>query len=68
MQPKSNVVAKQGQLEDQESIKLQHKFLCGLGGSVKQNIFFLDDSQTILYPCGHNIIVYNMDDRSQKYI
>ena len=62
------MVAKTGQPEETEAIKLQHKFLCGLGGSVKNNIFFLEDSQTIIYPCGHNIVIYNMDDRSQKYI
>ena len=26
------------------------------------------DDQTVLYPCGHNIIIYNIDDKSQKYI
>jgi hypothetical protein len=41
--------------------------MCGLKGDVKNNVFFLDD-QTILYPCGHNVIIYNMEERSQKYI
>lgn len=63
-QPRKDMVAKTGQPEETEAIKLQHKFLCGLGGSVKNNIFFLEDSQTIIYPCGHNIVIYNMDDRS----
>lgn len=22
----------------------------------------------MLYPCGHNIVIYNIDDKSQKYI
>jgi hypothetical protein len=34
---------------------------------VRQNIFFLDDN-TVLYPCGHNIVIYNMIDCSQKFI
>lgn len=34
---------------------------------MKQNIFFLDDQQ-LLYPCGHNIVIYNTDDKTQKYI
>ena len=31
------------------------------------NIHFIDN-QNVLYPCGHNIVIYNTDDRSQKYI
>jgi len=31
------------------------------------NIHFVDN-QNVLYPCGHNIVIYNTDDRSQKYI
>jgi len=34
---------------------------------VNQNIFFVDN-QNVLYPCGHNIVIYNIDERSQKYI
>jgi WD40 repeat protein len=41
--------------------------LCGLKGDVKMNIHFIDN-QNVLYPCGHNIVIYNTDDRSQKYI
>ena len=67
-QPRRDIIPKTNQAEDPESIKLQHKFLCGLGGRVKQNVFFLDDSQTIVYPCGHNVIIYNLEDRTQKYI
>ena len=54
--------------EAAEDVQLQQKFLCGLGGNVRQNVFFLDDAQTIIYPCGHNVIIYNMEDKSQKYI
>jgi hypothetical protein len=39
----------------------------GLKSDVKQNIFYLDD-QTVVYPCGHNVVIFNMDDKSQKYI
>lgn len=36
-------------------------------GDVSQNIFFIDNNN-VLYPCGHNIIIYNIDDKLQKYI
>jgi hypothetical protein len=26
------------------------------------------DDQTVLYPCGHNVIIHNIDDKSQRYI
>lgn len=53
--------------EGAQNISLAPKFLFGLKGDVKQNIFFIND-QTVIYPCGHNIVVYNIDDRTQKYI
>ena len=42
----------------------QPKFLFGLKTNVRNNIHFLDDSR-IIYPCGHNVVIYNQDDRSQ---
>ena len=42
----------------------QPKFLFGLKTDVRNNIHFLDDSR-IVYPCGHNVVIYNHDDRSQ---
>ena len=51
-----------------QNISLQPKFLFGLKGDVKPNIFFLDEGQTVIYPCGHNVIIFNIDDKSQKYI
>jgi len=41
--------------------------LFGLKGDVKTNIYYLDD-QTVIYPCGHNVVFLNLDDKSQKYI
>ena len=55
------------QNEGAQNISLAPRFLFGLKGDVKQNLFFIDD-QTVLYPCGHNVVIYNIDDRSQKYI
>ena len=44
------------------------KFIAGMKADVNNNIFFLNDS-TVLYPAGHNIVIYNMDDKQQtRYI
>jgi hypothetical protein len=39
----------------------------GLKGDVVNNIHFLDDIK-VLYPCGHNIVIYNIEDKSQIFI
>ena len=44
-----------------------YSFLFGVKGDVKNNLFYLDD-QRVLYPSGHNIIIYNIDDKKQTYI
>lgn len=38
------------------------RFIFGLKGDIKSNLFYLDD-QRVLYPSGHNIIIYNVDDK-----
>ena len=43
------------------------KFLAGLKGDVKDNIFFLNENEAI-YPCGHNVVFYNIEDGTQRYI
>ncbi len=43
------------------------KFFFGHKGDVSGNLFFLDNS-TVCYPCGHNIVIYSIDDKSQKFI
>ena len=34
---------------------------------MKNNLFYLDD-QRVLYPAGHNVIIYNIDEKNQIYI
>lgn len=48
-------------------MSVQPRFLFGLKADVRNNIHFLDDSR-ILYPCGHNVVIYNQEDRSQVCI
>ena len=42
---------------------MYYRFIFGVKGDVKTNLFYLDD-QRVLYPSGHNIVVYNIDDKS----
>lgn len=51
----------------QHNIQCQPRFFFGLKGDVKNNVFFVEDN-TVVYPCGHNVVVYNMADKSQRYI
>ena len=46
---------------------MQPKFFFGHKGDVRNNLFFLDHS-TVCYPCGHNIVFYSIEDKSQKFI
>lgn len=55
------------QLDSKPPANLIPKFLFGHKGDVRKNIFFLEDNY-VLYPCGHNIVIYNSSDRTQKYI
>jgi len=64
------------------SISIVPRFFFGLKGDVNNNVFFLNDRKdkdenkndrdrndnAILYPCGHNIVIYGLDDKSQRYI
>ena len=36
-------------------------------GDVKNNISYLDET-VVLYPAGHNTVLYNTDNRTQKFI
>ena len=51
--------------EENTQITLQSKFISGLKSDVTNNIFFLDDNQ-VVYPAGHNIVLYHMEEKNQK--
>jgi hypothetical protein len=46
---------------------VQPKFLFGVDGNVTNNLHFLDHN-TVIYPCGHNIVIYRTDEKSQRFI
>lgn len=58
---------KTGSLGSAHNIQCQPRFFFGLKGDVKNNVFFVEDN-TVVYPCGHNVVIYNMQDKSQRYI
>ena len=36
-------------------------------GDVKDNIFFLNENE-VIYPAGHNVVIFNIEDKTQRYI
>lgn len=45
----------------------QPKYCFGLKGDVANNVWYLDE-QNILYPSGANLIIFNVDQKVQKFI
>ncbi|XRB08616.1 cilia- and flagella-associated protein 57 [Pycnococcus provasolii] len=46
-------------------LALRHVF--GLKGDVADNVHYLDEN-TVLYPAGHNTVIYHTETRTQKFI
>ena len=49
------------------NITVTPRFFFGLKGDVTNNCLFVDDN-TVIYPCGHNVILYSMSEKIQRYI
>lgn len=45
----------------------QLRYCFGLKGEVKQNVNYLDE-QTIIYPAGTNLVLLNIDQKTQKFL
>lgn len=43
----------------------RHTF--GIKADVKDNICYLDE-QTVLYPAGHNVVIFNTEQKTQRFI
>ena len=43
----------------------RHTF--GLKADVKDNVHYLDE-QTVLYPAGHNVVIFNTEQKTQRFI
>ena len=46
---------------------LMHRHIFGIKGDVRVPVAFLDE-QTVLYPAGHNTVLYNLENRGQKFL
>jgi len=46
-----------------QDVRISPRFALGYNSSVKNNLHFLDEF-TVVYPCGHNVVVYRLDDHS----
>lgn len=68
VEQKNTVGGVQREEDAAQNINLNAKFLFGLKGDVRNNIHFLDDNQRVVYPCGHNVVIYHMDEKTQNYI
>lgn len=46
-------------------VRDRHVF--GLKGDVKDNVHYVDET-TVLFPAGHNVVLYNTEQKVQKFI
>ncbi len=49
------------------NITVTPRFMYGVKANVINCVHFLDN-QRFIYPCGHNVIIYNQEDKTQKFI
>jgi len=46
---------------------LVHRHFFGLKGNVHNNVAFAEEG-VLVYPCGHNVIVYNLESKEQQFL
>lgn len=46
---------------------LLHRHLFGVKGDVRDPICYVDE-QTVLYPAGHNTVIFNLEQRIQRFL
>ncbi|TMW62220.1 hypothetical protein Poli38472_009713 [Pythium oligandrum] len=56
-----------GQAARMATVNLIHRHIFGLKADVSNNVAYVDE-QTVTYPAGHNLIVYSLDEKRQKFI
>jgi len=49
-----------------QGITVSQRFVFGINGELKNNLFLLEDHR-VVYTAGHNIVVYNTEDKSQYF-
>jgi len=48
---------------DESNTILIPKLISGLKSNVNNNIIYIDD-QTVCYPVGHNVVLYNFEEKT----
>lgn len=46
---------------------IYRSYLYGIKTNVRNNLAFLDDA-TLCYPCGHNLVFYNVENKDMQFI
>ena len=46
---------------------LIYRYVFGLKGDVNGNVFYIDEAN-LIYPAGSNIIIYNTETKTQKFV
>lgn len=44
-----------------------YRFIFGVNGELRNNLFLLEDHR-LMYSAGHNIVVYNFEDKTQLFL
>ena len=50
-----------------QSVTLAPRFIFGVNGEIKNNLYIVEEKK-LLYVVGHNVVIYNIDERSQHFI
>jgi cilia- and flagella-associated protein 57 len=50
-----------------QSVTLTPRFIFGINGKIKKNLHVVEEKK-LLYVVGHNVVIYNIDEKSQHFI
>jgi hypothetical protein len=50
-----------------DKITLLHSHVFGFKSDVADNVHYIDETM-VIYPAGHNVVVYNLESKVQRFI
>lgn len=50
-----------------QGVNLTPKFIFGVNGQIKNSLYRVDDNK-LAYIAGHNVVIYNQEDKSQQFV
>ena len=50
-----------------QGITVTPKFIFGVNGELRRNVHLIDNHK-LLYTAGHNIVIYNLEDKTQDFL